>query len=141
MQSGLLSDWCQKARISHAFLISFTSYLQIAENKEPTSGLEPLTRSLRVIHQALQGLARGCKSRISKPVSILWIALCCPVLRSRWCQGESWGSSRGSGTYTLRHSSGLGPSYGTSGDGLCFILSLALRRNPPLLLGLSPSIL
>jgi hypothetical protein len=27
------------------------------DNKEPTSGLEPLTCSLRVIHQALQGVA------------------------------------------------------------------------------------
>ena len=37
-----------------------------AENGEPTSGLEPLTCSLRVIHQALQGCAAGCKSRISR---------------------------------------------------------------------------
>jgi hypothetical protein len=31
------------------------------KNNEPTSGLEPLTCSLRVIAQALQVLARGCK--------------------------------------------------------------------------------
>ena len=35
---------------------------------EPTSGLEPLTCSLRVITQALQGCAGGCKSRISKVI-------------------------------------------------------------------------
>jgi hypothetical protein len=50
------------------------------------SELEPLICSLRVIHQALQGFARGCKSRIYKAVSLLWFALCCTVLRSRWCQ-------------------------------------------------------
>ena len=41
---------------------------------------------LRVIHQALQRVARGCKSRISKPISLLWFAECCTVLHSRWCQ-------------------------------------------------------
>jgi hypothetical protein len=54
--------------------------------REPTSGLEPLTCSLRVMHQALQGFAQGCKSRISKPVSVLCLAPCCTVLRSRWYQ-------------------------------------------------------
>jgi hypothetical protein len=34
----------------------------------------------------LQGLAQECKSRMSKPVSILRVAACCTVLRSRWCQ-------------------------------------------------------
>jgi hypothetical protein len=55
---------------------------------EPTSGLKnrlPLLQ-LRVITQALQGFARACKSRISKPVSILWLAARCTVLRSRWYQ-------------------------------------------------------
>src|SRR5687768_13361986 len=56
------------------------------ENREPTSGLEPLTCSLRVIHQALQGFARACKTCISKGVSFLRIATCCTVLRSRWYQ-------------------------------------------------------
>jgi hypothetical protein len=42
--------------------------------------------SLRVIIQVLQGLAQGCKSRISKRVSLLCLAPCCTVLRSRWCQ-------------------------------------------------------
>jgi hypothetical protein len=42
--------------------------------------------SLRVIHQALQRCAGGCKCRISKRVSILWFAACCTVLRSRWYQ-------------------------------------------------------
>src|SRR5215203_166035 len=53
---------------------------------EPTSGLEPLTCSLRVIIYVLQGFVRGCKSRISKGLSLPWLALCCTVLRSRWYQ-------------------------------------------------------
>ncbi len=54
--------------------------------REPTSGLEPLTCSLRVISQALQGFAHGCKARRDKPVSFLYLAVCCTVLRSRWYQ-------------------------------------------------------
>jgi len=42
--------------------------------------------SLRVITQALQGLAQACKSRISKGISFLCFAPCCTVLRSRWYQ-------------------------------------------------------
>jgi hypothetical protein len=38
---------------------------------EPTSGLEPLSCSLRVITQALQGFARDCKCRISRGLSLL----------------------------------------------------------------------
>jgi hypothetical protein len=41
---------------------------------------------LRVIIHALQGLARVCRSRISKPFSFLCLAACCTVLRSRWYQ-------------------------------------------------------
>ncbi len=55
-------------------------------DKKPTSGLEPLTCSLRVIHQALQGFAQECKSRISRRLSLLRVAQCCTVLRSRWYQ-------------------------------------------------------
>jgi hypothetical protein len=32
------------------------------------------------------GVQGGCKCRISKPVSLLRLALHCTVLRSRWCQ-------------------------------------------------------
>jgi hypothetical protein len=42
--------------------------------------------SLRVIFHALQGVARVCKWAIFKGVSFLCLALCCTVLRSRWCQ-------------------------------------------------------
>ena len=34
----------------------------------------------------LQGLAGDCKSPISRRLSMLRIAACCTVLRSRWCQ-------------------------------------------------------
>ena len=56
------------------------------ERGEPTSGLEPLSCSLRVITQALQGFAQECKSRISRRLSLLRVAACCTVLRSRWYQ-------------------------------------------------------
>jgi hypothetical protein len=60
--------------------------IMLQEKREPTSGLEPLYCSLRVIGQALQGFARGCKSRISKRLSLLQVAACCTVLRPRCCQ-------------------------------------------------------
>jgi hypothetical protein len=56
------------------------------ENEEPTSGLEPLYCSLRVMPQALQALAQGCKPRISKPIPLPSLARRCTVLHSRWCQ-------------------------------------------------------
>src|SRR5687767_1623650 len=42
--------------------------------------------SLRVIHQALQGCARDCKCPINRRLSLLRVAECCTVLRSRWYQ-------------------------------------------------------
>jgi hypothetical protein len=67
---------------------SFTSSIALiyAESREPTSGLEPLSCSLRVIGQALQGCAEGCKLPLSHGVSFPCLALRCTVLRSRWCQ-------------------------------------------------------
>ena len=46
--------------------------------KEPTSGLEPLTCSLRVIIGALEGFARGCKPRLSKGFAFLRLACVAP---------------------------------------------------------------
>jgi hypothetical protein len=63
-----------------------TIWLIYGDSGEPTSGLEPLTCSLRVITQALQGCAVDCKCRIPRPDSLLRVAACCTVLRSRWCQ-------------------------------------------------------
>jgi hypothetical protein len=62
-------------------------YLEAGEGKgadERARG--PPTYSLRVIHHALQGFARGCKPRISRRLSSLPLAVCCTVLRSRWYQ-------------------------------------------------------
>jgi hypothetical protein len=60
--------------------------LPMRDRRGPTSGLEPLTCSLRVSSQALQRLAQGCKPCISRPISFRCIASFCTVLRSRWCQ-------------------------------------------------------
>jgi hypothetical protein len=60
--------------------------LQTTIPREPASGLEPLHCSLRVIGHVLQGFARDCKSRISRRLSLLRLAECCTVLRSRWYQ-------------------------------------------------------
>jgi len=54
--------------------------------REPTSGLEPLYGSLRVIINVLQGFAQGCNTRISKGVSFPCLAPRCTILRSRWYQ-------------------------------------------------------
>src|SRR5215203_1035439 len=63
----------------------YLAYLWTIE-REPTSGLEPLICSLRVIGQALQRFALVCKSRIFRQLSLLWLATRCTVLRSRWYQ-------------------------------------------------------
>ena len=42
--------------------------------------------SLRVILQALQGVAEACKCRIYKRLSLLRFAECCTILRSPWYQ-------------------------------------------------------
>ena len=65
----------------------FTFTLQIATKR----GADERTRTadllqLRVIGRALQGLAGACKSPIPKRISLLRVAVCCTVLRSRWCQ-------------------------------------------------------
>jgi hypothetical protein len=55
------------------------------ERRRADSNRLPLLQ-VRVIGHVLQGFARACKCRISKPVSLLCLAQCCTVLRSRWCQ-------------------------------------------------------
>src|SRR5215216_3397048 len=39
-----------------------------------------------VLWSATQGCAGDCKSRTPKSFSLPWLALCCTVLSSRWCQ-------------------------------------------------------
>jgi hypothetical protein len=55
------------------------------ESRRADSNRLPLLQ-LRVIIHALQGIAQVCKSRISKRFSLLGLAQCCTVLRSRWYQ-------------------------------------------------------
>jgi hypothetical protein len=50
--------------------------------KEPTSGLEPLTCSLRVYGQRLLRIAGTCKCRIYKGFSVPYVAHYCMVLRA-----------------------------------------------------------
>jgi hypothetical protein len=73
-------------------------FLQIGRKREPTSGLEPLTCSLRVITQALQGIAGVCKSRIFKGGSFPCLAPRYTVLRSRWYQS---GINSGNSCFTI----------------------------------------
>jgi hypothetical protein len=56
----------------------------IAQSRRADSNRLPY--SLRVIHNALQGCAGVCKTRIFKGVSLLRVAGCCTVLRPRWYQ-------------------------------------------------------
>ena len=74
--------------------------------------------SLRVITQALQGCAGVCNCRISKPLSFLCLAVCCTVLRSRWCQSGvnftshllgQWVPRVGSTAFFARHPRPLSP--------------------------------
>src|SRR5215217_8512228 len=55
------------------------------ESRRADSNRLPLLQ-LRVITQALQGCAGGCKHRIFRGVSFPRLAACCTVLRSRWYQ-------------------------------------------------------
>src|SRR5215207_8753168 len=84
---GWCTGWCTRAP---ALMLGLEPFCDCPANwrkiREPTSGLEPLSCSLRVIDQALQGCAGDCKSRISKPLPLLCFAPHCTVLRSRWCQ-------------------------------------------------------
>src|SRR5215208_2748596 len=61
---------------------AYLSRLGRADERTRTAFLN----SLRVITQALRGCAEACKSRISRRLSVLRIAECCTVLRSRWYQ-------------------------------------------------------
>jgi hypothetical protein len=69
------------------FVLGLLLYMEVAGKKradERTRTADLI--SLPVIIHVLQGFAQGCECGISKPVSLLRLALCCTVLRSRWCQ-------------------------------------------------------
>src|SRR5215207_10792222 len=63
----------------------YSAYLSESKRADERTRTADLI-SIPVINEVLQGFARVCKSRISKGVSFLCLALCCTVLRSRWCQ-------------------------------------------------------
>jgi hypothetical protein len=66
-------------------VLGFLRYLQEKKRADERTRTADLI-SLRVCGQGLQRLARGCKSRIFKRLSLLRAAACCTVLRSRWYQ-------------------------------------------------------
>ena len=74
---------CRRRLSSGRCVMWFSNF---SKNRKPTSGLEPLICSLRVCGHMLQGLAEACNYRISRRLSLLRVAGCCTVLRSRWCQ-------------------------------------------------------
>jgi len=81
---------------------SLSASAQRADERTRTANL-PITSD----KWGLQGFARSCTSRISKRFSLLRVALCCTVLRSRWCQS----GIRSSDSYTLTvGSTGLEPT-------------------------------
>jgi hypothetical protein len=58
--------------------IRYSSLLRDLQGKEePTSGLEPLTCSLRVRFEAFLGIARTCKTRLDKLDSLPSFAYHC----------------------------------------------------------------
>ena len=63
----------------------FLRFLQVKKRADERTRTADLT-SLRVIINTLRGLAEVCNYRIPKRLSLLWVAACCTVLRSRWCQ-------------------------------------------------------
>src|ERR671910_3101077 len=73
---------CASEGKQHRYSATAGRSQEVIYNREPTSGLEPLTCSLRVIHQALQVVAQPCETRISGGVSFLRIAARCTVLHS-----------------------------------------------------------
>src|SRR5829696_2417857 len=71
-------------RLASPAMTSLVSSRRVAEKdkeRKPTSGLEPLTCSLRVCGQALLRVAGVCISRISKRISVLSFAHYCRALR------------------------------------------------------------
>ena len=84
---GLISAESREPQLTTGALFyadnsAYISRIGRADERTRTADLT----SLRVISQALQRFAQACKPHIDKPGSFLCLALCCTVLRSRWCQ-------------------------------------------------------
>src|SRR5919107_6365824 len=96
---------------SHASAV-YSAYLSLlwrADERTRTA----LLLQLRVFGRASQGLARGCKSRIFRRLSLLPVAAYCTVLRSRWRQNGISGSCARAQFFTIP-SSREGPASGPS---------------------------
>src|SRR5215218_4985381 len=76
--------WKRSGEPSNATVRSRLTYIDRERADERTRTADLV--SLRVIHQALQGCAGDCKSRVTKGFSVHRLARCCTVLRSRWYQ-------------------------------------------------------
>ncbi len=104
--------------------------------EEPTSRLEPLTCSSRVIIQVLRRIARSCVSPIPRPVTFRRFAPCCTVFRSKWYQS---GTRKSCGHCTLGFcvtSSGWRTCFACLRDvGSACSCGLRPRCGPPLLRG------
>ena len=83
--STLAVNWAKNGLDPSLCLHVFPANRYKIQSRRADSNRLPLLQ-LRVMIHALQGFARGCKCRIDKPVSLLCLALCCTVLRSRWYQ-------------------------------------------------------
>ena len=95
----------------------------IRQSRRADSNRLPLLQ-LRVITQALQGVAQACHSRISKPLSLLSFARCCTVLRSQWCQSGINSSCR---HLTLRPPNH--PSCYSARSCICLQVEVRVHRN------------
>jgi hypothetical protein len=103
--------------------VSFSFLLVLQENQRADEQTRTAyTCSLRVMHQALQGCAEACKCRISRRLSVLRVALCCTVLRSRWYQS----GIRSRWRAPLQYSCKQGLKDGRPQDGLGVV-----QPNPP----------
>jgi hypothetical protein len=78
--TGLVSNQSQMQPTQRRCLVTDIPLIY-AESREPTSGLEPLTCSLRVCGQWLLVVTRVCKSRIGKRTFVPSIARYCSVMR------------------------------------------------------------
>jgi hypothetical protein len=83
----------------------------LLEVRDYVLGAVSVTCSLRVINRRLQGFARACESPISKGFPLLWLAVCCRALRSKWCQ--SGVRSRPWSPVVREHRVGSSPTSGT----------------------------
>jgi hypothetical protein len=79
------STWSPETSGYSLYHLRFTCKTALVESRRADSNRLSLLQ-LGVISQALQGFAKACKPLISGQLSLLGLAVCCTVLRSRWYQ-------------------------------------------------------